>query len=230
MLFPRSIIFHEADKGAPPPGGPPAPIPAINAPAVPTAEEYATLRKEYDAMKARLDAIPAPKPTEQSLLDRSRNDQTTKDAVAKRDASLASAVAFDLQKATFLKDNESILPKEVGDIFKRADTERFETPIEKDSSLKASLIQSFFQVQENYDSLTPGQRSMLDEYLKLTNTGKQDKAQTTYDLVFEPALAIARGNKKAAALARGHHNVSDSDEAYRQKMFALGKKRYGIKE
>lgn len=185
-----------------------------------------SLMATVQALQAKLDAQGgAPKP-DKGILDNARDDAADRDKAVKRDQALTAAVQFDLKKSEFLKTNESLLPKEVKDVFEKADKGVYQSPIEKDQDIKAGMIQSFFSQQANVDALTPGQKDVLDEYLKLTNAKKQEQAQSVYSMVFEPALAMIRGQKKAAILEKGGHISSDADEAYKKRMFELGQKRW----
>ena len=57
--------------------------------------------------------------------------------------------------------------------------------------------------------MTPGLKSNLEEYLKLTKNGKQEKAQAIYETIFEPAFEMLRRVKKAEALSKGERSGSD---------------------
>lgn len=139
---------------------------------------------------------------------------------------LERAITFNLQSKEFLKVNESLLPKDVSEIFSLAEKENYADAIEKDSAIKAGIIQSFFGVQANVDLLTPSQKSSLDDYLKLTKTMKQEHAQSKYDSLFEPTFEMLKRIKKAEAVSRGHVFEGDADLAYKKKMMDLSRKHY----
>lgn len=191
-------------------------------PAARIAELEAELKKFKEAKP------PNPDP---DLVDRTRRSNQADDEKLQNQKRLENALKFGMNAPAFLKQNESLLPKEIGDIFRQADKENFSDAIEKDAAIKAGVIQSFFSVQANVDLLTSGQKSALDDYLKLTKTGKQERSQQTYDMIFEPAFEMLKKTKRAEALQKGHSGGSDSENAYKQKMMNLSRKHYlGEKE
>lgn len=188
------------------------------------AAELAALKAENAALKLKL-APPKPE-DDPELQEKARKTREASDKDSARTKQLENALKFGLKSSEFLKQNETILPKEVADIFSQAEKENFSDAIEKDSAIKSGLIQSFFAVQTNVDLLTPGQKATLDEYLKLTKNGKQDKAQAIYDMVFEPAFEMLKRVKKAEALSKGFGGGSDAETAYKNKLMASTRKHY----
>ncbi len=191
--------------------------------------DYIATRDEL----AKLKAAP-PKTTEKKdpptddpdLEARAKAEREAREKGSARDRRLESAVKFNLGSKDFLKQNETLLPADVADIFSQAEKEKFEDAVEKDEAIKSGLVQAFFRVQENVDLLTTGQKTMLDEYLKLTKTGKQEKAQAIYDMVFEPAFERLKAQKKAEALGRGHSQGSSTEEGYKKRLMDGSRKHY----
>lgn len=191
------------------------------------AKEIADLRASNAAMMQKIEAMTGKKESDdESLHDKAKKQREADDKASNNHKAIESALKFSLKSEEFLKTNQSLLPKDIGDIFKAADKENYASPIEKDGAIKAGLIQSFFSVQSNLDLLTQGQKIALDDYLKLTKNSKQDKAQQIYDSIFEPTFDQLRRLKKAEALAKGHGGGSDSEDAYKNKMINLSKKHY----
>ncbi len=187
------------------------------------AAELARLRAENAALKAAKDGG-GKDDDDSSLQDKARKEREAREAGSARDKRLTAAIAFDLKSKEFLRTNESLLPKEAGDIFAQAEKENFSDAIEKDAAIKAGVVQSFFAVQSNVDLLTPALKAQLDEYLKLTKTGKQDRAQQVYDTLFEPTLEALRRSRKAEALSKGHG--AGDDDSYKQRLIAGSRKQY----
>lgn len=159
--------------------------------------------------------------------EESRKSQaTTKD--------IESALSFNMGLEDWVKRNNDILPKDIGDIVRVANKETYDSAQAKASAIKASLIQAFFSVQANIEGLTRSQRETLDDYLKLTNTGKQQKATSVYENILEPALETHRKVRKAEELSRarsGFAQGSDGQNAYRDKLLKGSRKTYlGEKE
>lgn len=125
-----------------------------------------------------------------------------------------------------MKENASLLPAEVASIFEQANKEKYADAIEKDSTIKSNLIQSFFAVQANLDLLTGSQKAALDDFLKLTKTGKQDKAQSTYDMIFEPAFETLKRVKKAEALSKGFGQADSTQDDYKNRIMKGSMKHY----
>jgi hypothetical protein len=185
-------------------------------------DKIAALEKEKESWQSSKDATP-------SLNDkvrREREDREKKDSSTKN---LESALTFNLTSADFLKANESILPKEIGEIFQAAEKEKYESAIEKANATKAAVIQSFFTQQVNVDLLTDNQKLILSDYLKLTKNAKEEKAKDIYENLFEPALGMLKRVKKAEELGRnkmGFRDGSKGDTQYKEKLMNLSRKHF----
>lgn len=205
-----------------------------------TEEELKALKdaqSERDSLKAeyeKLKATPPPKkdpPSEgdQTLTDKVRKEREEKDRKDTESRSLESSLRFNLMSQEFLKTHEALLPKEIGDIFKVAEKERYDTAIERANATKAAIIQSFFSVQSNLDLLTSTHKSALEDYLKLTKTGREDRAQHVFENIFEPALQMLKQVKKAEELMKskgGMSQGSKSENEYKAKLMDVSKKHY----
>lgn len=195
------------------------------------AKEIAELKAQNASIMERLDkALGKSKGTDDEegddLKEKARKQRESDDKRSSDNKALEAALKFSMGANDWLKNNQSLLPKDISDIFKAAEKENYETAIEKDSAIKAGIIQSFFSVQSNLDLLTPALKSNLEDYLKLTKTGKQEKAQQIYDAIFEPSFEMLRRVKKAEAVNKGFGNSSDSDSAYKTKLMAGSRKHF----
>jgi hypothetical protein len=191
----------------------------------------ADLSKRLEALesKSKPKETPTPDPDpkdDDDLKEKARKQREADDKKNNDSKALENALKFSLKSDEFLKTNAALLPKEVSDIFKAAEKENYSNAIEKDAALKSGLIQIFFSLQANVDLLTPGLKSQLDDYLKLTKTGKQEKAQQIYDSIFEPAFEMLRREKKAEELRKGYGASTGSEDEYKQKLMGLSKKHY----
>jgi hypothetical protein len=201
-------------------------------PGTDTAKELEALKTTNASLLARLEKLEGKSQKDDDdvddddLRDKAKKQREADDKQKGASRALENALKFSLNAENWIKSNQSLLPKTVPDIFKTADKENFESAVEKDSAIKAGIIQEFFTVQANLDLLTPGLKTVLDDYLKLTKTGKQEKALQIYDQVFEPALEMLRRVKKAEALQKGYGSSSDNEDAYKQKMINLSRKHY----
>lgn len=213
----------------------PTPGPGTPPPAAPDhSAEIATLKTQLAGITeaiAKLSGsgtppVPKPAPDDGNLHDKAKKDREALEAEREKNKRMEAAIAFNLKAADFLKTNESLLPKDVPEIFERAKKETYADAIEKDSAIKAGMIQSFFSVQSNVDLLTASQKDVLDGYLKLTQTEKQARAQSFYDAVFEPTFEHLKSMKRAEALKKGHGNASDADTRFKNKMIESSTKHY----
>lgn len=192
---------------------------------------------DVQALKAELESLRKEKAewssqknkAEMTLNDKvklEREDQEKKQADSK---TLESALTFNLTSRDFLKSNESILPKDISDIFAAADKEKYDSAIQKANATKSAIIQSFFSQQSNVDVLTDSQKNVLADYLKLTKNGREDKAKEVYENLFEPALSTIKRVKKAEELARqsqGFGGTNDADQAYKEKLIKMAQKKF----
>ncbi len=191
------------------------------------AKQIEALMARNAELDAKLASLLKAKETEQEDLSVKAKKNTEENDKTKNHAKdLEAAITFRLKAEEFIKLNGSLLPKDVPEIFKAADKENYESPIEKDRAIKSGLVQSFFSVQSNADLLTPAQKTSLDEYLKLTKTGKQERAQPFYDSVFEPTFEMLKKLKKAEALSKGLSVDDDAETAYKNKLMAGSRKHY----
>lgn len=185
-------------------------------------EELKTKNSEYEKRIAELSKKPDPE-NDPDLQSKAKAERDAKDKKNSDTKALERALTFNLKSEDWLKTNESLLPKEINEIFRLAQKETYNDAIEKDGAIKAGIIQSFYSVQANMDLLTPSQKTSLDDYLKLTKTGKQEKAQGVYETIFEPSFEMLKRIKKAEALGKGHSTDGDEQSAYREKMIKLSK-------
>lgn len=185
--------------------------------------EAARLAKEADDKKKKETDDP-------ELIEKARREREAGDKDANRIKRLESSIGFNMKSADFLKLNAALLPKEVEDILKAAEKENYSDATEKADALKAGIMQSFFSLQANVDLLTAGQKAQLDDYLKLTKTGKQERAQAMYDMVFEPAFEMLKRTKRAEQLNKGYAGGGDAEEAYKQRLMSGSNKHYGLEK
>jgi chemotaxis protein histidine kinase CheA len=190
------------------------------------AAQFAELKKQNEDLQNKLKALEKPPADDPDLLKKARDQKEQDQQKANDLKATESALRFTMSAPDFLKTNASLLPKNAPDIFKQAEKETYNSAIDKDKAIKAGLIQSFFEVQSNVDLLTPGLKNQLEDYLKLTNTGKQDKAAQVYEAIFEPAFEMLKRVKKAEAVGKGYGSGSGADEDYKNKMMALSTKHY----
>ena len=194
------------------------------------------LVKENEALKlkiAELEKKPAAK-DEDDLLDRAKKNQAKDEDVKAASQKMERAIEFNLSVSNLVKENESFLPKEVSGIIAEAQKEKFDSQSERATAVKSGIIQAYFSVQANVDSLTPGHKAAIDEYLSLTKNGRQAKADDVYANIFEPALDKLKAVRKADEVNKSRNGFATSDkvhERYRDKMAKASRaKHLGIKE
>lgn len=202
----------------------------------------AALKREEDLKKELEEARKGKKKDDGDEDDGDSKDLRAKARKEKEDAEKTAAQTKDIERALgfnlgvdeFVAKNASLLPNEIAQIVKLAHKETYDNALAKASALKKSIIESYFAVQANLDALTSGQRATLDDYLKLTKTGKEQKAADIYENIFEPALETVRRVKKAEEIGRarsGFASSSDSNAAYKEKLVRASRKTHlGEKE
>lgn len=220
-----------------PPDPTPNPNPNPNpAPDPKPDDRIAALEKSNAELKAALEKLtkpnPNPAPDPDDLETKARKEREAKEAAAGDSKKLEEALRFSLGAKDWLKANASLLPKDIEGIFTAAEKETYGSALEKDAAIKSGLIQNFFKVQANLDLLTAGPKQDLEDWLKLTKNGKEEKAQQMYKSVFEPAFEMLKRIKKAEQLNQGGHvNASDVDAAYKDRLMKKSRQHYmGEKE
>lgn len=187
----------------------------------------ATLLKEIEALKAAAKPPEKKKDDDPDLIAKAKAEQDRKDKTKGDTKTLESAIRFSMSVKDWAKTHATLLPKDVEGIFAESDKETYDSAIEKTSAIQSALVQTFFNQQANLDLLTPSQKSTIEDFLKLTKNGKQEKAATIYDSIFEPTFEMLKRVKKAEQLrSDGHSNQTDADKAYKDKMIKLSRKHY----
>lgn len=190
-------------------------------------ERLEKLEKENADLKKAAGGKKDDKVDDPDLEAKAKAAREAKEKASNDTKKIEAALKFSLGAKDFLKQNASLLPKDIEGIFEAAEKEKYDNAIEKDSAIKASLVQSFFNVQSNLDLLTLSQKSVLEDFLKLTKNGKQEKAQSIYETVFEPTFEMFKRIKKAEQLGKdGQTTASDAIQAYSDRMQKLSKKHY----
>lgn len=195
-------------------------------------QEIARLKSELTSRDNKIKELSAGKGgggDDPDLAEKTRLERERREKENGSQKEIAEAVTFTVKSAEFLKKHESILPSDAGEIFAQADKETYDSPVQKAAAIKSALIQNFFKIQANIDELTPSQKTQLEDYLKLSKTGKEEKAAHVFVNIFEPALELSKRLKKADELERarkGFGNSSDDAKAYKEKMMNLSQKHY----
>lgn len=173
------------------------------------------------------EAKPELKPDLNEKVERQRKDKESKDSDQRV---LEAALRFNLQSDKFIRDNQAILPKDIEAIFAAAEKEKYDSVIDKANATKSAVIKSFFSLQANLDLLTVANKSSLEDYLKLSAKGREEKAEEFYRSVFEPALETLRLVKRAEEVAKAKHggqaDETDSDKIYREKLISGSRKHF----
>lgn len=197
-------------------------------------DSYMSLKGEHDKLKSAPPAPPTPPPPppdDPSLADKVRKEQEAKDQASKREKSLEGAIGFVHASKDFLKSNSGLLPKTIEGVFAQADKEKYDSAVDKANAIKVEIVKEFFSVQANLDLLTQTQKNEVEDFLKLTKNGKQDRIESMYSMVFEPTLETLRKVEKAKQLQIDPKNQSDAEKALTDKMLKAAKKHYlGDKE
>lgn len=167
------------------------------------------------------------------------NSRVKKERKASEDAKnqtkrLESSLKFNMGISEFVKTNADILPSEVPEILKAADKEKYDSAGEKAAAIRTALIKAFFEVQAHVDLLTPSQKTSLEDYLKLTKNGREEKAEFIFENLFEPALAMLKKLKKAEEVGKANSGFAMTgkvEDDYKERLMATSRKTHlGQKE
>lgn len=183
---------------------------------------------ELKSSKGKDDKTDDPDLQEKARLAREKKEKEGADS-----KSIEKALQFTMSSKEWLKQNQSALPKDVAGVFEAAEKENYGSAVEKANAIMDGTLGVFFKQQENLDLLTLAQKTLLEDYLKLTKTGRQEKAREMYENVFEPTFTMKLRIKKAGELAKAGHTDggSDAEQAHRNRMMKLSRKHYlGEKE
>jgi hypothetical protein len=190
-------------------------------------KELEQKNKDLETRLAALKSLDAP--DDKSLVEKVEADNKAKEKALTDSKKLEAALTFNLTSDKFINEHKSILPKEIGDIFAAAEKEKYDSAIDKANATKAAIIQSFFNLQANVDLTTPAQKTAIEDYLKLTKKGKEEKAAEIFVNIFEPTLEMIKRIKKAEEVSKGKEGYLDGDEmekAYKEKLIAGSRKHY----
>ncbi len=212
-----------------------------------TPEEIEAIKAENAKLKADLEEAnkkkeaPPPKDDEKDKGDDKEDIVDKHKKITKADLdkkshakALTDAVKFNYTIGQLVKENKALLPEETEGLLATIEKENFESDVDKANMTRASLIKTFFSLEENRELLTATQQASLDGYLKLTQKAKEEQAGFVYDNILEPTLGIKKKMKKAIELAKGNDGIvesSDTEKAYKDRITKLSKRYYlGEKE
>jgi hypothetical protein len=205
--------------------------PNPNPPAPQPNDDLAALKQQNADLMKRLEALekggnpPAP-PEDPSLADKARREREENEKRSKYEKGLEGAINFNVASKDFLKSNASLLPKTIEGLFLQAEKENYGNSIEKANAIKVGIVSEFFAVQANHDLLTASQKIQLDEFVKLTKNGKQDRVESIYSMIFEPTLETLRKIEKAKQIHQNGNDQSDAEKQLADRMMKLSKKHY----
>lgn len=200
----------------------------------PPADPAAAMLAEMTAMKAEIAALKAAKTPEPlktpdpSLADKVEADRLAKEKLTESSAAIERNVAFNFGVKRFVEDHKAFLPENVVAIIDLAEKEKYDSVGQKAAELRVEIMEAFFKVQSNVDTLTGAQKRNLADFQKLTKDGKRQESEKVYESVFEPALEMVKRVKKAEELnlaARGYATTAAGPlGAYKQKLLEAAKR------
>lgn len=197
-----------------------------------SSKDIAALKEQNAALLARLDALEKGKDKDKdknddpSLADKAKKERENQDAQAASQKAMESAINFNISSKDFVKNNGSLLPKTIESIFVQAEKQNYDSAIQKANAIKAAIISEVFIVKDWVEHLTGPQKIEVENFLKLTNNGKQERVENIYSMIFEPTLEMVRKIEKAKQLNNGAKNQTDGEKALAERMMKLSKKHY----
>lgn len=187
--------------------------------------EPSELAKEIAALKASIAEL-TKKPKEDETLNSKVKEQESE---KQKEKDVETAVKFQVSLASYVKENETLFPKEFGQIIELAEKEKYDSAVQKANATKAALVKSFFDLQENLDVLTSNQKISVEQWNKLSKTGREDRVNQIYENIFEPTVEMIKRVKKAEQVAKannGELNETDIEKAYKDKLVKLSEAHY----
>jgi hypothetical protein len=200
-------------------------------------DDFAALKAANDALMARLEKLEKgslkkkddedDQADDEDLSQKAKKQSESKQKESENTKALESAIVFTTTSKEWVKTNASLLPKDVQSIFDVADKETYDNSIQKASAIKSGVVQQFFKVQDNLDLLTNSQKIALEDWLKLTKNGKEEKAQQIFDNIFEPTFEMLKRIKRAEQVNKsGQRSGDDAETAYKQKLMQSSRKHF----
>lgn len=185
--------------------------------------EAATLKAEMEKLKAppKKEEKKEENKEEDDLQAKARKEKEESEKTASTSKQIESSIKFNLAVNDFVKTHKDILPSEVESILRVAEKENYDTATAKANAVKVGIIQSFFAIQSNMDTLTQAQKSQLEDFLKLTKNGKEDRAAHVYENIFEPAIEMLKKLKKAEEVGKarsGFSSGSSVENDYKERL------------
>lgn len=211
-------------------------------------EEIKAIQEENAKLKADLEAAtkPDPKPEhkpehkpepnaetqgdkDQNLTDKARRQKEEEAQRGNETQRIESSIQFNMGLKDFVEQHKDILPAEIEDILKVAEKEKYDSAIERASAIRSAMVQSFFEVQSNLDLLTNKQKTQIEDWLKLTKNGRENKADTIFENIFEPSLEMIKRVKKAEELSKARSGFSSGTQVendYKNRLMEVSKNTY----
>ncbi len=193
-------------------------------------EKLAAALKREEDYKKEIETLKKPKPEPEGgdgLREKAAKEKADAEKNSANTKEIERALGFNMGIDAFVVENASLLPADIPAMVKLANKETYDSAVLKAGALKKAIIESYFNIQENVDALTAGQKATLDAFLKLTKNGKESKAADIYENVFEPALEMIRRIKKAEDVGRGRQGFASSDasnDAYKNRLVDMARK------
>ncbi len=212
--------------------------------------EFDALKSEKEKMKLELDALkqkpnkgkkskakeeePPPDDSDEDseddedkgLLDKTKKSKQGDEDKKTETRRLENSIRFNMGAEDWFKTNKELLPSVIEDVLKESSKEKYDSAIDRSNAVRAAIIQSYFQVQANIDNITPSQRSAIDEFLKLTKNGREQRAESIFENIFEPTLEMMKRVKKAEEISRSNNGLrgsSNSESQYKEKLMKFSK-------
>lgn len=194
-----------------------------------TPPDSAALAKENADLKAKLAELEKSKaapPPEPDLAAKAAKEREESEKRARHEKDLEGAIKFTSTAKTWAKENAGLLPKNIESIVDAAEKENYSSTIAKAAALKEAVVLEFFAQQANLDLLTASQKSVLEDFKKLTKDKRHEQAHQVFDSVFEPTFGTLIKLKRAEQVSKGFKDESQGEQAYKNKRLALARKQH----
>lgn len=148
---------------------------------------------------------------EESIVDDAKKMLEKERQTQEVNAELESAIKFNMEIGTFIKNNEKILPEEAQKIVETINAKNFSGEKEKANNTRKALIDSFIQVEDNIKILPASQKELVEKYKRLTEDEKV-KQSTKYWGIVDVGIGNKVLMRKAEQQRGGSETTPDEFE------------------
>lgn len=164
------------------------------------------------------------KEPESNLLDAAKKAHEEEKTAAQNQNEMETAIKFNLGLEKFVENFKAVLPETTKSLIEEVNKKNYTTEILKANAIRSGMIESFIELQQNFDILPETMKSKALKFKALTADEKEKQSALFWDVV-EVGATHRQLMSKAAALQKANGTNADGGEsAHRVRFLALGDK------